>query len=92
MNKAELIRSISEKSGLNRKNSEKALAAIIDSVTDALIEGDKVQIIGFGIFDVKERPARTGRNPKTKEIIDIPATRSPMFKPGSLLRDAVAKG
>ncbi|MDR0491019.1 MAG: HU family DNA-binding protein [Oscillospiraceae bacterium] len=91
MNKAELISAISVKSGLSKKDSEKALTATIDAVTDALIAGDKVQLVGFGIFDVKERAARTGRNPKTKEVINIPATKTPLFKPGRLLRDAVAK-
>jgi DNA-binding protein HU-beta len=91
MNKSEFISAISEKSGLSKKDSEKALTAVIDAVTDALIAGDKVQLIGFGIFDIKERKARTGRNPKTKEVIDIPETRAPVFKPGRLLRDAVSK-
>ena len=91
MNKSELISAISANSGLSKKDSEKALAATIDAVTNALIAGDKVQLVGFGIFDVKERAARTGRNPKTKEVINIPATRTPQFKPGRPLKDAVAK-
>jgi len=91
MNKAELISAISAKSGLSKKDSEKALSATVDSVTDALAAGDKVQLVGFGIFDVKARAARTGRNPKTKEIINIPATKTPVFKAGKALKDAVAK-
>ena len=90
MNKAELINAISQDSGLSKKDSEKALAATIDAVTNALVEGNKVQLVGFGIFDVKERSARTGRNPKTKETIEIPATRVPQFKAGKALKDAVA--
>ena len=91
MNKSELISAMSVSSGLTKKDSEKALSAFIDAVTNALVDGDKVQLVGFGIFDVKERAARTGRNPKTKEIINIPSTRTPLFKPGKPLKDAVAK-
>ena len=91
MNKNELIGAIADKSGLSKKDSEKALAATIDAVTDALKKGDKVQLVGFGIFDVKNRAARTGHNPKTKEPINIPASRVPQFKAGKALKDAVAK-
>ena len=91
MNKTELISAIAENSGLTKKDSEKALTATIDAVTDALVAGEKVQLVGFGIFDVKDRAARIGRNPKTKEPIDIPATRTPQFKAGKALKDAVAK-
>ena len=91
MNKTELISAIAANSGLSKRDSEKALAATIDAVTKALIEGDKVQLVGFGIFDVKARAARIGRNPKTKEPINIPATRTPQFKAGKALKDAVAK-
>jgi DNA-binding protein HU-beta len=91
MNKAELINEIAVNSGLSKKDSEKALAATIDAVTNALAKGDKVQLVGFGIFEVKDRAARTGRNPKTKEIIQIPATRTPQFKAGKAFKDAVAK-
>ena len=91
MNRNELIGAIAEKSGLTKKDSEKALNATVDVITDALAAGDRVQLIGFGIFDIKDRPARTGRNPKTKEPIDIPASRSPQFKAGKSLKDAVAK-
>ena len=89
MNKAELISEIASNSGLSKKDSEKALAATIDAVTAALKAGDKVQLVGFGIFEVRERAARTGRNPKTKEVINIPATKTPQFKAGKALKDAV---
>jgi len=91
MNKAELITKIAADSGLSKKDSEKALTAALDAITAALQEGEKVQLVGFGIFDVKERAARTGRNPKTKETIEIPASKVPQFKPGKALKDAVAK-
>ena len=91
MNKAELISAIASNSGLSKKDSEKALSAMVDAVTKSLAAGDKVQLVGFGIFDVKARAARTGRNPKTKEVISIPATRTPIFKAGKALKDAVAK-
>ena len=91
MNKNELIGAIAEKSGLSKKDSEKALGATICAITEALKKGDKVQLVGFGIFDVKNRAARTGHNPKTKEPIKIPATRVPQFKAGKALKDAVAK-
>jgi DNA-binding protein HU-beta len=91
MNKADLISKIAVNSGLSKKDSEKALAAAIDAITDSLKSGEKVQLVGFGIFDVKERAARTGRNPKTKEAIKIPASRTPQFKAGKALKDAVAK-
>ena len=91
MNKNELIGAIAEKSGLSKKDSEKALAATVDAITEALTNGDKVQLVGFGIFAVNHRAARTGHNPKTKEPINIPATKVPQFKAGKALKDAVAK-
>jgi len=91
MNKTELINAIAFNTGLSRKDSEKALTATLGAVTDALAAGDKVQIVGFGIFDVRIRSARTGRNPKTKELIDIPETRTPQFKAGKALKEAVAR-
>jgi len=91
MNKTELISAIAANSGLSKKDSEKALTATVDAITKALVDGDKVQLVGFGIFDVKDRAARIGRNPKTKEPIDIAATRTPQFKAGKALKDAVAK-
>ena len=91
MNKAELIATVAEKTGLSKKDSEKAINAAFDSITAALAAGDKVQLVGFGAFEVKERNARVGRNPKTKEEIEIPASRVPAFKVGKALKDAVAK-
>ena len=91
MNKTELIAAVAEKSGLSKKDSEKAVSAVLDAVTEALVAGDKVQLVGFGTFDVKERAARVGRNPKTKEEIQIPASRVASFKVGKALKDAIAK-
>lgn len=91
MNKVELIAQIAEKSGLSKKDAEKALAATVDAITEAVSTGDKVQLVGFGSFEVKQREARIGRNPKTKEAIEIPATRVPVFKAGRALKDAVSK-
>lgn len=91
MNKTELVTKIAAASGLSKKDSEKALDAALDSITTALTEGEKVQIVGFGIFDVKARAARIGRNPKTKEAIEIPPTRVPQFKAGKALREIIAK-
>ncbi|MDR2502257.1 MAG: HU family DNA-binding protein [Oscillospiraceae bacterium] len=91
MNKTDLISKIAETSGLSKKDSEKALEATLDSITQALAAGDKVQIVGFGIFDVKQRAPRIGRNPKTKEAINIPETKIPQFKPGKALREVIAK-
>ena len=91
MNKAELITAVSEKTGLSKKDSEKAVNAALDTITETLEFGEKVQLVGFGVFDVKERGVRIGRNPKTKEEIEIPASRVPQFKAGKLLKEAVAK-
>ena len=87
MNKVTLVAKTAEKSGLSKKQAELALGAFIDSVTEALKEGDKVQLMGFGTFEVKERAARTGRNPSTGETIEIPASKTPSFKAGKGLRD-----
>ena len=89
MNKATLIAQIAEKSGLERKQAEKALDAFVDSVTSALKAGDKVQLVGFGSFEVKERAAHSGRNPATGETIEIPASKSPVFKAGKTFKDAL---
>ena len=91
MNKAELVAAVAEKAGLSKKDSEKAINAAFDSITAALAGGEKVQLVGFGAFEVKERNARVGRNPKTKEEIQIPASRVPVFKAGKALKDVVAK-
>lgn len=89
MNKAELIDSISEKCGLSKADAGRALNATIDSITDSLKSGGEVVLVGFGSFTVKERAARTGRNPKTGEPLVIAASKIPSFKPGKPLKDAV---
>jgi len=91
MNKAELIASMAEKCELTKKDTEKALKAFMDTVQEALSKGDKVQLVGFGTFEVKQRAARVGRNPRTKEEIKIPASKAPLFKPGKDLKDSVNK-
>ena len=91
MNKAELIVALGQKTGLSKKDAEKALSAFVEVVTEQLKAGEKVQLVGFGSFEVKARAARIGRNPKTKEAIEIPASRVPVFKAGKALKDAVAK-
>ena len=91
MNKAELITSMAEKSQLTKKDAESALKAFIDSVQEALVSGEKVQLIGFGTFETRERAAREGRNPRTKETITIPASTVPVFKAGKEFKDRVNK-
>ena len=91
MNKTELIAAAAEASGLTKKDSERAVNAALEALTAALVKGDKVQIAGFGSFEVKDREARTGRNPHTGETIEIAATRVPGFKASKTLKDAVAK-
>ena len=91
MNKTELIAVTAENAGISKKDAERILNAAIDSVCAALAKGDRVQISGFGIFEVKNREARMGRNPHTKEAIEIPATRIPGFKASKALKDIVAK-
>ena len=91
MTKAELVTAIAEKTGLTKKDSEKALAAFVDSVTESLAKGESIQLVGFGTFEVRERAAREGINPRTKETITIPATKVPAFKAGRALKDAVSK-
>ena len=87
MNKMELITAMAEKSGLTKKDSENALKAFIESVEETLASGDKVQLVGFGTFETRERAAREGRNPRTKEVIQIPATTVPVFKAGSAFKE-----
>lgn len=89
MNKVELIAAVAEKAGLSKKDAEKAVAAVISSIEGALANGDKVQLIGFGTFEVRERAARTGRNPQTKETIEIAASKQPVFKAGQALKNAI---
>ena len=89
MNKVELVAAIAEKSELTKVGAEKALKAFIDTVTEELKNGGKVQLVGFGTFEVAERAERQGRNPKTGEAITIPAFKSPKFKAGKVLKDIV---
>ena len=89
MNKIELVANVAEKAGLTKKDAEKALTAVLESVQQALIEGDRVQLIGFGTFEVKARAARMGRNPQTGKDMEIPASKAPVFKAGKALKDAV---
>ena len=91
MNKTELIAAAAESAGLTKKDTERVLNAALDAITACLIQGEKVQLSGFGTFEIKDREARIGRNPHTKEAIDIPATRVPTFKPSKALKDTVAK-
>ena len=89
MNKADLVAKVAEKSGVTKKDAEKAVAGIFAAVQEALVAGDKVQVLGFGTFEVKERAARTGRNPQTGEELQIAASKNPSFKPGKALKEAV---
>lgn len=91
MNKTELIAEVAAKAGLSKKDAEKALNATIDTIADTLAKGDKVQLVGFGSFETKKREARMGRNPRTKEAIQIPASCNPVFKAGKALKDKVSK-
>ena len=91
MNKAELVAAIAAKSGDTKKGAEASVNAFVDVITDALAKGDKVQLVGFGSFEVRKRAARKGRNPRTKEEIKIPASKAPVFKAGKALKDLVNK-
>ena len=91
MNKTELVAVVAEKTGLTKKDAERVINATVDTITETLAKGDKVSLSGFGIFEVKAREARVGRNPRTKETIEIPATRLPAFKASKALKDAVKK-
>ena len=91
MNKTELVAAVAAKAELSKKDAEAAVSAVIDSITDALVDGDKVALIGFGTFEVKTRAASKGLNPRTKEEIDIPASKAPAFKAGKAFKDAVNK-
>ena len=91
MNKQELISAMAEKAGLSKKDAEAALNAFVSTVEGALVKGDKVQLVGFGTFEVRERAARTGRNPKTKETITIAASKAPAFKAGKAFKEAIDK-
>ena len=89
MTKTELVVNVAEKAGIDRKRADKAVNALFETIKQALVEGDKVQVIGFGTFENRERSARKGRNPRTGEEIDIPASKLPSFKAGKALKEAV---
>ena len=91
MNKAELIAAVAEQTGLSKKDSERAVNATFEAIKTTVEAGEKVQLVGFGAFDVKTRDARIGRNPKTTEEIKIPASRVPVFKAGKAFKDAIDK-
>lgn len=90
MNKTELINSVSEKAEITKKDAEKVINAVFASINEALVAGEKVQLVGFGTFEVKERAARVGRNPQTGETINISAAKVPTFKAGKVLKESVA--
>lgn len=91
MTKVELINAVAQSAEITKKDAEKAVNATIEAITEALAGGEKVSLVGFGTFETRQRPARTGRNPRTKETIQIPASVAPAFKAGKALKDAVAK-
>lgn len=91
MNKSDLVAAMAAKTGDTKKSAEETLNAFVDVVTDALVKGEKVQLVGFGSFEVRKRAARKGRNPQTKEEIKIPASKAPVFKAGKALKDLVNK-
>ena len=91
MNKQELISAAAEKTGFSKKDTEATVTAVLETIISALEDNEKVQLVGFGSFEVKERAARLGRNPKTKEAIEIPASKAPVFKPSKALKDILAK-
>ncbi len=89
MNKTELVAAVAAKADLSKKDAEKAVAAVVEAVTETLKENGKVQLVGFGTFEVRERAARTGINPQTKQTINIAASKNPVFKAGKALKDAI---
>jgi len=91
MNKTELINAVAEKACLSKKDYDAAVVEVFDAISEALAQGEKVQLVGFGSFEVKSRAARMGRNPRSKEQIEIPATKVPVFKAGKALKDTVAR-
>lgn len=91
MNKTDLVAIVAEKAGITKKDADRIISATVETIAENLIKGEKVQISGFGIFEVKNREARVGRNPRTKQTIQIPATRMPTFKASKSLKDSVAK-
>ena len=91
MNKTELIAAVAAKTEMSKKDTEKALAAVLETVAETLAKGEKVQLVGFGTFEAKERGARTAKNPKTQELVEVAASRVPAFKAGQALKAKVAK-
>lgn len=91
MNKGELVAVVAEKAGLTKKDSAAAVAAVFDAITESLVAGEKVQLIGFGTFEARERAARTGKNPLTGEAIEIPASKAAAFKAGKAVKEALNK-
>ena len=91
MNKSELINAVAAAAEVSKKDAEAVITATLDTITAALKEGEKVQLVGFGSFEVRQRAARTGRNPKSNEVIEIPASVVPVFKAGKVLKDTVSK-
>lgn len=89
MNKTELVAAVAEKAGLTKVDAEKAVKASIDAITEALVKGEKVQLVGFGTFEVREKDASVARNPQTGATIEVPAHKAPAFKAGAALKDAV---
>lgn len=91
MTKTELINAVAEKAELTKKDADKAVSAVIDTITESLAKGEKIQLVGFGTFEVRERAARTGINPQTKQTIEIAASKNPVFKAGKALKDSLSK-
>ena len=91
MNKSELIAEVATRTGITKKDADAAVSAVLDAITEALAQGEKVQLVGFGTFDVRTRTARSGRDPRTGKSIVIPASKAPAFKAGKALKDAVNK-
>lgn len=91
MNKTELVAAVAEKAALSKKDAEKAVSAVVDTITAVLADGDKVQLVGFGTFEVRERAARTGKNPRTGAAIEIAASKVPAFKAGQAFKNTVNK-
>ena len=89
MNKNELVSVVAEKSGFSKKDAAVALDSVIAAISDSLAQGEKIQLVGFGTFEVKERAARSGKNPRTGEVVEIPASKAPVFKAGKALKDSV---
>ena len=91
MNKTELIAAVAEKTDLSKKDADAAVSAVLGAITDALKAGDKIQLVGFGTFEVRNRAAKQGRNPRTGETMTVPASKVPAFKAGKAFKDAVAE-